>query len=200
LGACALRSAGVIVSPGRVGEAGAVRSLVEAVYGAEDDVVPPALQRASREQQGKDLAHQSQAQFNALQFDKGYCADSSGHWDEDTRLPTRLGDETLTVYLAVMGEAGDPAVLQPLRAQEDHAWEQSALRLMATRLQALAPDWLQRFELGLAALRSQSRLLEGDATVLPLATGADGVLEGWVLDAQGRRKLLRYDPVLGLCG
>src|SRR5450830_975994 len=200
LGARALRAAGVIVSPGQVGEAGAVRSLVEAVYAAEDEVVPPPLQCASREQQGKDLAHQSQAQFNALQFDKGYCIDSSAQWDEDTRMPTRLGDETLTVYLAVMGEAADPAVLQPLRAQEDHAWEQSALRLMAARLQALAPDWLQRFEVGLAALRSQNRLLEGDATVLPLAPGADGVLEGWVLDAQGRRKLLRYDPVLGLCG
>jgi len=199
LGARALRAAGAIVSPGQVGEAGAVRSLVEAVYGAEDVAIPSALQRASREQQGKELAHQSQAQFNALQFDKGYCTDSSAQWDEDTRLPTRLGDETLTVYLAVMGEAGDPTELQPLRAHEDHAWESSALRLRATGLQALAPEWLQRFEAGLAALRSQSRLLEGDATVLPLAPGADGVLEGWVLDAQGRRKLLRYDPVLGLC-
>lgn len=57
-----------------------------------------------------------------------------------------------------------------------------------------------RFDAGLAALRSRHRLLEGDATILPLTPGADGVLEGWVLDAQGRRRLLRYDPVLGLCG
>lgn len=200
LGARALSLAGVIVSPGQVGETGAVRSLVEAVYGPHDEWVPPALQRASREQQGKHLAHQSQALFNALQFDKGYCTDSSAQWDEDTRMPTRLGDETLTVYLAVMDETADPAVLQPLRAQGEHAWEQSALRLMATQLQALAPDWQGRFEAGLAALRSHNRLLEGDAFVLPLARGADRVLEGWVLDAQGRRKRLWYDPVLGLCG
>ncbi|XLV70486.1 CRISPR-associated helicase Cas3' (plasmid) [Ralstonia syzygii subsp. celebesensis] len=96
----ALLAAGQIVSPGGPGEDGAVRSLVEAVYGPEADPIPDALQRATQEQMGKDMAAASQAHFNALNLERGYCADSSHHWYEDTQTPTRLGDETCEIYLA----------------------------------------------------------------------------------------------------
>ena len=43
----------------------------------------------------------SQANFNALEIGKGYCMGSSARWYEDDRVPTRLGDETLNIYLAV---------------------------------------------------------------------------------------------------
>ncbi|MBB3101736.1 CRISPR-associated helicase Cas3' [Azomonas macrocytogenes] len=194
LGARALARAGCIASPGQPGEVGAVRGLVEAVYGEETETIPDSLQRASLEQKGKDLALESQAWFNALKLDKGYCADSSGRWYEDTRIPTRLGDETLTLYLArdVNGE------LRPLREGGSHPWEQSAVRIDARRAEKLAPDWEARFATALQTLRERCRLLAEPAFVLPLAQGAGAVLSGKVVDKRGHVLEMRYDPVIGL--
>lgn len=194
LGARALLHAGCIVSPGEQGQPGAVRELVEAVYGEATEAIPEQLQRASREQEGKDLARESQAHFNALRLDKGYCEESSARWYEDGSVPTRLGDESLTLYLAeaVAGE------LRPLRDEASHPWEQSAVRIDGRKAANLAPDWQQRFAGALQTLRSRYRLLEEPAFVLPLVRGENGVLTGRVLDKQGQTLEMRYEPVIGL--
>lgn len=194
LGARALLRAGCIVSPGEQGQVGAVRELVEAVYGDGAEAVPESLQRASRDQEGKDLAMQSQAHFNALRLDKGYCVDSSARWYEDSRVPTRLGDESLTLYLAVVEEDG----LRPLRGDANHPWEQSAVRIDARKVVSLAADWQQRFAGALQVLRGRYRVLEEPAFVLPLVRGECGALVGRVQDQQGEIVEMRYDPVIGL--
>ncbi|MBA1262327.1 CRISPR-associated helicase Cas3' [Stutzerimonas stutzeri] len=193
LGARALLKAGCIVSPGESGQSGAVRELVEAVYGEEVDAVPDKLQKASRDQEGKDLAWKSQGYFNVLKLAKGYCL-GSGCWDEDSRVPTRLGDESLTVYLARMvnGE------LRPLCEGGAHPWEQSAVRINARQIEALAPEWQRQFAAPLQRLRERHRLLEEPAFVLPLLEEA-GNLMGRVLDERGRETVMRYDTVSGLC-
>ena len=193
LGARALLAAGCLVSPGEPEQPGAVRALVEAVYGEGVDEIPEALQRASRDQLGKGLAMQSQAGFNALNLDKGYCEDSSARWFEEHSIPTRLGDETLTLYLA--REAGGE--LRPLCDTENHPWEQSALRIRAGRAQALAPHWQQRFAAQLMRLRQHYRLLEEPAFILPLVEEA-GQLRAYVQDDKGRELEMRYDQQEGL--
>ncbi|RMW99663.1 CRISPR-associated helicase Cas3' [Allofranklinella schreckenbergeri] len=193
LGARALQAAGGITTPGELGQASAVRSLVEAVYGAADEAIPEALRKAFSDQIGKDLAMHSQARFNALDLAKGYCMDSSARWYEDDQVPTRLGDETLTVYLA-RWHAG---ALQPLRAGDPHAWEQSAVRIHAHRAKALAPDWQQRFGRAIEALRQQCRLLESPAFILPLLDEGQG-LHARVIDNDGHARLMRYDRQAGL--
>ena len=193
LGARALLAAGGISTPGSEGQLSAVRSLVEAVYGADDDAIPERLRRASREQLGKDLAMQSQAGFNALKLEMGYCIDSSARWYEDHQVPTRLGDETRTLYLARWQDG----VLHPLCSQGQHVWEESSLRVHAHRAAALAPVWQARFAAAIAQLRSQYRLLEEPAFVLPLADDGQGLV-AQVLDAKGREQTLRYSLQEGL--
>lgn len=189
----ALLAAGSIVSPGLPGQVGSVRSLVEAVYGEEAELaVPEALRKATNDELGKQLADTSQAHFNALKLHKGYCQDSSHHWYEDTRVPTRLGDESLTLYLARESSAG----LQPLIAAEQFPWEQSAVRIDARVLKALAPEWLVRFGSAIEALRQRYRVLADPAFVLPLV--ADG--DAWVAlgsDERGRVVRIRYDKKVG---
>lgn len=193
LGARALLRSGCIVTPGKAGQPGAVRELVEAVYGADMESVPDALQKASRDQIGKDLAMQSQAHFNALKLDRGYCIDSSALWYEDHKVPTRLGDETQTLYLALW-RGGE---LQPLREDGMHGWEQSAVRIHAAHAQSLAPDWQQRFAGALHGLRSRYRLLEEPAFVLPLVEEA-GQLMAKVQDDKGHVLEMHYDRRSGL--
>lgn len=193
LGARALMRVGCIVTPGEAGQPGAVRELVEAVYGSDVEAVPAALKKASQEQVGKDMAMKSQANFNALKLNKGYCIDSSERWYEDHQVPTRLGDETLTLYLARWRDG----TLHPLRGEGAHCWEQSAVRIHAGYAQSLAPDWQQRFAGALQHLRSHWRLLEEPAFVLPLVEEG-GVLLAKVQDGRGRVLEMRYDQRSGL--
>ncbi len=193
LGAQALLEAGRIISPGRAGQPGAVRELVEAVYGEQTRPIPDALQKATLAQKGKALAEQSQASFNALHLDKGYCIDSSARWSEDTSAPTRLGETSVTLYLA---RAVD-GTLQPLCDASVHAWEQSSIRIDARHASALSPEWESRFGVALLTLRSRYRLLETPAFVLPLQE-VDGVLIGYVLDGRGLVRQVRYDARQGL--
>lgn len=193
LGARALLRAGCIHSPGEQEQLGAVRALVEAVYGEAAEPIPETLQRATREQMGKDLAEQSQAGFNSLNLEKGYCIDSSARWYEEARVPTRLGDENLTLYLA-REQQGE---LRPLLDGTSDTWEQSAVRIDARRAEALAPDWQRRFGPALQALRNRYRLLEEPAFILPLRAASDA-LSGQVLDKDGKEWEMRYDAVQGL--
>lgn len=195
LGARVLLEAGCIVSPGALGEPGAVRTLVEAVYGEEAEaLIPDGLQNAYREQLGLDLAMDSQAAFNELKLEKGYCEDSSGRWYEDTQIPTRLGDETQTLYLAYWRDDA----LHPLKAEgQPHAWEQSAVRIDARKVTALALDWQQRFSTAIDELRHQYRLLEEPALIVPVEMQGE-VFVGWVQNPQGQKLEAHYDERLGL--
>lgn len=193
LGARALQRAGCIITPGEAGQPGAVRELVEAVYGADIEDVPDALKKASQDQIGKDLAMQSQAHFNALKLDRGYCIDSSAKWYEEHRVPTRLGDETQTLYLAVWRDEE----LHPLCGDGRHCWERSAVRVRASYAQSLAPGWQRRFAGALQQLRNRYRLLEEPAFVLPLIKEGE-LLKGAVVDGKGRELEMRYDCRSGL--
>ncbi|MDO4904660.1 MAG: CRISPR-associated helicase Cas3' [Lautropia sp.] len=193
LGARALKEAGCIITPGESGQRGGVRSLVEAVYGTDIDAVPEGLQRSSQAQIGESMAMQSQANFNALNLDKGYCIDSSARWYEDDRVPTRLGDESLTLYLAKWQDGE----LLPLCEDKDHVWEQSAVRIAANRAKSLSPAWQARFDTAIAALRARYRLLEERAFILPLVE-EEGILRAEVLDVRDKVMVMSYSLREGL--
>jgi len=102
------------------------RDLIEGVYGGEAlDDVPPALQEASWEAEGNDLTRSSMANLNVLKLNKGYTR-SSGDWDEESRIPTRLTEiETVSVALARF-EHGQ---LQPYAEGLQHAWALSVVNI-----------------------------------------------------------------------
>lgn len=187
LGWQALARAGAIVTPGSPDEAGAVRQLVEAVYGAEAEV-PEGLQRRENEADGKDGMGRSMAAFNALNLEAGYSRDSHSHWDDEGRAATRLADDGVDIYLA---REGDDGSLSPWAGDVPHAWALSCVRLRVGVLAGLAPDGQQRHSAVIQTLRVQQPLLAEPAIILPLAAdGADGRVR--VVDESGREKELRY--------
>ncbi|OHX14262.1 hypothetical protein BI347_12690 [Chromobacterium sphagni] len=194
----ALLAAGNIVSPGEEGEAGAVRQLVESVYGAAGErETPAALKAAADKCLGEAMSERSMALFTALQLDKGYCEDSSKHWMEETDVATRLADETRLVYLAV----ADGEALRPLYPSDDPRlqWQLSALRVDANRLKDIAPAWRQRFKLLLDRLAQEQPWLTEYDLVLPLLAGEEaGAWLGQGVDATGRELGVRYSLELGL--
>ncbi len=182
-----------IVTPGD-SEPGAVRKLVEGVYGEGAEEVPDRLQRASNEQMGKDLAVRSQADFNALNISQGYCVGSSlAHWYEEGETPTRLGDETLTLYLARVKDGE----LQPLIADPDFPWEQSAVRVRATLAEKLSPEWESRYGAAIERLRERYILLAAPAFILPLLEEG-AVLKAEIVGPDQSILMIWYDEASGL--
>ncbi|AMC33238.1 CRISPR-associated helicase/endonuclease Cas3 [Janthinobacterium sp. B9-8] len=187
----ALLQAGCIVSPGEMAEPGAVRQLVEAVY-SEEAQIPEALEKATLECMGVAKSEISMAKFNALDLPKGYCRQSSERWAEERNVPTRLGDETQTVYLLCVAVEG----LQPLYSSEtDFPWEMSALRVDSKKLSHLSPQWKQRFAADLDALSAHAP--DKYAVLLPLIA-EQGELIGEVQDKGGKVISVRYSQHLGL--
>ena len=95
LTARALEKAGAIESPE------GLRALIEAVYGDDaETAIPDGLLASRTEAEGRAGAEQSIANYNVLEFTKGYMRDA-GAWDSDVRTPTRLDDNPqVTLRLA----------------------------------------------------------------------------------------------------
>lgn len=194
LGADAQRRAGGIDTPGDPGAPASVRSLVEAVYGERAAPVPEPLVAATSRASGEAKAREAMGVFNSLQIERGYSAASSPKWAEDDKVPTRLGEETRTVYLAVATEAG----LVPLTEDLERPWENSAVRVDARRVQALTDGWHRQFAQMIEGLRRAVPLLRAPAFILPLVAKQDGLLHTRVVDSRGRELDFTYDELTGL--
>jgi len=102
------------------------RKLIEGVYSDEaENAIPENLLDASMDAVGKNMMQQSMANLNALKLNKGYTR-SSGDWDEETRIPTRLTEqETVSVALAIL----DHGQLQPYAKAMHHEWAMSVVKI-----------------------------------------------------------------------
>lgn len=78
------------------------REFMEGVYSPEEEEqIPQALLEASFDAMAKAMMNKSMADFNSLKMVKGYTR-SSGDWDEESKIPTRLTEhDTVAVALAV---------------------------------------------------------------------------------------------------
>lgn len=132
--------------------------------------------------------------FNALRLDTGYAAASSVRWTEDDRVPTRLGKESRTIYLALALQDG----LVPLKQDLCRPWENSAVRVDAKRFHGLGAEWEARFGDAIGKLRASIPLLREPVFILPLVRGTDGVLRGAVSQLRGQELEVRYDAKAGL--
>jgi len=105
------------------------RGLIEGVYSDEaEETIPSCLLDTSMDAVGKNLTQQSMANLNALKLKKGYTR-SSGDWDEETRIPTRLTEqETVSVALARFFQDQ----LQPYAKGTHHEWAMSVVKI---------PEW-----------------------------------------------------------
>lgn len=100
------------------------RALIEGVYGEEILITPDELLFSEEDYWATKMSDRSMASFNGLSMQKGYARDSSIHWDEETRIPTRLGDVQINLYLTRF-------VNQSIEPFYDgtFAWDQSMVKI-----------------------------------------------------------------------
>ncbi|MGV7208440.1 CRISPR-associated helicase Cas3' [Oxalobacteraceae bacterium A2-2] len=75
------------------------RPFIEAVFSGTEPV-PESLARSMIAADGKEISEASLAQLNALKVVTGYVRGAGGAWSDESRVPTRLGEDTVEVILA----------------------------------------------------------------------------------------------------
>lgn len=92
------RSAKVLFDAGFIDAPSGLRALIERVYGDQAEELPQQLQAKELEFEGQFKAKQTLATHNIVDFSKGYKV--AGRGFEDSKYPTRLGQETIMLVLA----------------------------------------------------------------------------------------------------
>ena len=192
-----LQDAGAIDSPGKL------RSLVESVY--DEDVfcaIPEGLLGTLFDAEGRSGAERGAANFNVLDFAKGYVRDA-GPWDSDVRTPTRLDDQpqvTLRLARAVNGRVV-PYAHDAVPDESWRAWRLSEVTVSARRVggEAVPPEH------GATARVAKEGWTRYDSdnvlVVLEQGDGGDQALVGCALcpdDAKQNCVRIRYQQTSGL--
>jgi CRISPR-associated endonuclease/helicase Cas3 len=165
-----------VLQAGAIELPGAARALVEAVYG--DATVPAALERRANVAQGQALSHEGVAQNAILKLELGYLR-TGADWSSEARTPTRLGEPTMTVRIAITGEERARALFQDAAGRP--LWHLSQLGV-ARRLVASPGAGASESERN--ALEATQPFVDDDTVTLVLAPDGD---ERWSGKAFGER-------------
>ncbi|GLR08692.1 CRISPR-associated helicase/endonuclease Cas3 [Mixta theicola] len=122
--ACLWRTQALLKQAGEIRMPESARMLIDGVYGQEI-TAPSDLLTISDIAFGKILSQRAVAAQNLLRRDKGYDREASDFlWDKEREFSTRLGEESVDLYLAWQDEN---RVLHPLVSEGDFVWEKSRL-------------------------------------------------------------------------
>jgi len=175
---------------------GEVRALVEAAYGDDRIAIPPGLETAENEAAGKGSGERSQGGFNVLRFEAGYDFDG-GRWESDSRTPTRLGDETITLRLAKVEGGGIVPWAEIEGGDLRRAWALSEVSVRLARCKGTpAPD--RQTAAMMVKAQECWTLSERETPVLVLQPDADGGWSGTIIDGKGKEVLVIYSVDRGL--
>jgi CRISPR-associated endonuclease/helicase Cas3 len=177
---------------------GELRALVEAAYGENRIAIPGGLEGAQNEAAGKASAERSQGGFNVLRFEAGYDFDG-GRWDADSRVPTRIGDDTITLRLAVLQEGRIlPWALREGSERADRrAWALSEVSVRWVRCKG-TPKVDRQTAVMIEKAREGWTLSEQEMPILVLKLGADGRWSGAVIDRKEKEVMVTYSADRGL--
>ncbi|MDH5510596.1 MAG: CRISPR-associated helicase Cas3' [Nitrospinota bacterium] len=95
------------------------RLLIEGVYGP-DAKSPPGMQASANQADGARFSDRSYARLNSLKLDQGYRA-TPAQWLDDTKAPTRLGDMSVTLQLAVWDGASLLPIAENAKQHKEHS-------------------------------------------------------------------------------
>jgi CRISPR-associated endonuclease/helicase Cas3 len=152
---------------GKISMPGDARFLIEGVYGEKaQEEVPEALLGLCWNAEGEAGSKRGMAHLNALKLEKGYTrasAEDSGGWDKETRIPTRLGDDSITVALVRV----DGGYLKPYAEASEFAWELSMIDLPKRGLKKAQEKMSVNLRGAIDKLKEEVKLLKW-VEVLPL--------------------------------
>jgi len=138
---------------------GDARAMIEGVYGDEaQEAIPASLEELTWKAIGEDHGKLSMANLNVLNIAKGYSRSSSGSgvWNDDDKIPTRLGDDSVRVILVV----ADGEVWRPYASADQFAWDMSMLNVPKRQWQKARQQIPVELQAPLAALKEEHKALK----------------------------------------
>jgi len=170
------------------------RALIEGVYGETAiDEIPDDLREVMFTAEGGRLADTSQANLNVLKLELGYQKEESNIWWDEAVTPTRLGEESLTVYLARW--EGD--ALHPWARENDHQWARSAVTVRKALI-AQEGSYEQIPDEVLAAARETLPAKGKWGVLLPLLQQENDLWQGNARNGRGAMVEVYYEKGRGL--
>jgi len=156
-----------LVGRGRFAMPDDARDLIEGVYSFDAEAeIPDVLLDGSMQATSKTMVQKSMADLNVLKLNKGYTR-SSGDWDEETRIPTRLTEEeTVSVALAIV-ENGQ---LKPYAKAEPYAWALSTVKLPEHEWKKAQQQIPENLKSLIETLKTEQKALRW-VEILPLQEG-----------------------------
>jgi len=149
----------LLAKAGSLSMPGDARTLIEGVYGDEaEELIPEGLSELTWKAVGDDSGKLSMASLNVLKLAKGYSRASSdgGGWEDESKIPTRLGDDSVRIALV----AADGEGWRPYADGGEFAWDKSMLSVPKRRWQrareAIPPEMLT----SLAAFKETEKALK----------------------------------------
>ncbi|MGB9496510.1 MAG: CRISPR-associated helicase Cas3' [Dissulfuribacterales bacterium] len=169
------------------------REFIEWVYGEQGEAIPKALIDASDKAEGEYWAQAGMAGFNALIMEEGYTF-SDGKWDEEAKIPTRLSDDSQTVYLSVWKDG----CLRPYATAGRFPWDLSAVNVRADVAHELSEDLGKDVLEAVTRLKETEKALNKFSMVLPLQHITSKRLIGKISNTRGEPVDVMYSKILGL--
>lgn len=177
-----------IYQSGKMSIPGDARKLIEGVYGDDgEQLIPDSLRGLSWHAEGEAGSRRGMARLNALKLEKGYTrssAEDSGGWDKETRIPTRLGIDTVTVALAGIDGEG----LKPYANAKEFAWELSMIDLPRSEWKKVESKISTAYAERIKQLKEEIKLLKW-VEVLPMTDDIAPYYDpqmGWGLNKEER--------------
>lgn len=175
-----------LVNSGTIRMPSGARQLINDVYGDRaQSEIPEELLSKSFDAEGDAFGKIGLARLNALDLAKGYTwasAESSGGWADETRIPTRLSNKTITVAL-VRIKSGE---LTPYADVPDFAWEQSMIQLPEREWKNVQEKISSEYHMKIEELKKNIRVLKW-VEVLPLTAEIQPYYDpymGWGLNKE----------------
>lgn len=159
------------------------RQLIESVYAEQAHAnIPEPLLDLSYTAEGKQRGDASMGAFNCLKLELGYTRGTAGqnsHWDDDMHIPTRLGQDSVTIVLARLVQSE----LQPYTEHPDPraAWALSQLSVPQAEWRKAEADVPKSLVSKIKELKENTSGLRW-MEVLPLVEGTQGYydsVKGW---------------------
>ncbi len=162
------------------------RALIEKVYGPDNEI-PDGLWQASAVAQGENRAKASIAFLNRLNLKSGYTTLDANNWWDEAKTPTRLGEETTTIWLA-RWENGE---LKPFHDQQPFSWQQSSVSMRTALINETAPNPEIPEEI-IKACFEQLPANGKWGVLLPLVRELNGYWHGIALDKHNKKQSFFY--------
>lgn len=170
------------------------RLLIEGVYGEDAELkIPPNLFNSALEAEGTGKAETSLAKSNALKITAGYSDESVNRWWDEAITPTRLGEDTITLYLARWQDGK----LTPWRNESKHAWSYSSVSVRTYWVnQASFCDEISQeiIDQCMDSLPAKGKW----GVLIPLKEKDNDVWEGCALNEKNKEVLVQYMLLSGL--